>query len=41
VPARAGRLLAEFPGADLAVNEPDVEEVIRQVFADERARPPE
>jgi ABC-2 type transport system ATP-binding protein len=34
VPAQAARLLAAFPVADLAVNEPDVEEIIRQVFSD-------
>lgn len=31
-PARAARLLAAFPVVDLAINEPDVEDVIRQVF---------
>jgi ABC-2 type transport system ATP-binding protein len=36
VPARAARLLAEFPVADLSVNEPDVEEVIRQVFTEQQ-----
>ena len=35
VPVRAGRLLAAFPVSDLSVTEPDVEEVIRQVFAGE------
>jgi ABC-2 type transport system ATP-binding protein len=34
VAARAGRLLAELPVTDFTVNEPDVEEVIRQVFTE-------
>jgi len=32
ISARAARLLAEFPVRDLAIQEPDVEEVIRELF---------
>jgi ABC-2 type transport system ATP-binding protein len=40
VASRAARLLAELPVADLAVNEPDVEDVIRQVFSEQLVPPP-
>jgi ABC-2 type transport system ATP-binding protein len=33
VSARAARLLAGFPTADLTIEEPDVDDIIRQVFA--------
>jgi ABC-2 type transport system ATP-binding protein len=36
VPERAARLLAAFPVVDLAVNEPDIQDVIRQVFSEDR-----
>jgi ABC-2 type transport system ATP-binding protein len=36
VPAQASRLLASFAVVDLAVNEPDVQDVIRQVFSEQR-----
>jgi viologen exporter family transport system ATP-binding protein len=36
VPARAGRLLASLPVVDLAISEPDVQDVIRQVFSEAR-----
>jgi ABC-2 type transport system ATP-binding protein len=36
ISARAARLLATLPVADLAIQEPDVEEVIRELFGGER-----
>jgi ABC-2 type transport system ATP-binding protein len=37
VAARAARLLAAFPVVDLAIQEPEVEEVIRELFGGERS----
>src|SRR3712207_5975152 len=40
ISARAARLLATLPVADLAIQEPDVEEVIRELFGGRRTPPP-